>query len=81
MPFLPSPEGVLRALTAASEMPAVSGPLAAPSSQLYYSVNLGTGHFVMLNSEGDGEGGGLDQEQLSWLEKDLAGCASVCELL
>ena len=32
------------------------------------SVNIGKGHFVMLNSEGDTP---MDDSQLQWLEADL----------
>ena len=32
------------------------------------SVNIGKGHFVMLNSEGDTP---MDDAQLQWLEADL----------
>lgn len=66
MPFHPEPQSVLKSLLAA---PGTDSPV-APSATLYYSFNVGTAHFVMLNSEGSEV---MDPPQLTWLEKDLQG--------
>jgi predicted phosphodiesterase len=46
--------------------------------QPYYSFNYGSHHFVILDNSLAATEAKLDQEQVRWLEKDLADCQNKC---
>lgn len=48
-----------------------------PTRRGYYSYDRGAWHIIALNS---GDGGPISQEQLSWLQHDLANSAHACTL-
>ncbi len=52
-----------------------------PGNELYYSFDALNSHFIVLDTEIPGEGGGIVGEQLTWLKQDLQTHAPTAQFL